>query len=134
MELAAALRLVSNLHRGRGRWSKHRVAQGLIPQAPRAVVRSVDRVMSDDLRKLRQRVLRVPLCSMWSFQDVLKIDGLRYALRHLDAMVRDEPVTVFRFRGKAVIWNGNHRATAAIIRGRRSIRCRVYEFPARRRR
>lgn len=80
----------------------------------------------------------VPLASLTSAQRTVNLERLeqhledpRLARRGSRApstgMLRDKPVVV-RIGGRSYIHDGNHRSTAALLRGERTIRARVVDL------
>lgn len=144
-----ALRAVLNFKRydgraGRnGRPSRWDNAKGrfipnvIIPMAPRAASCAVHDIMeARDLYERFEVVVRmVDPHDCWTFQNSLKVRNLAWNLKNFDRMQgKIDPVngpTMFYWRGKYIIWNGNHRTTAALLLGRK-IKARVYRKRKRR--
>lgn len=146
-----AVRLVANLRRyrpGKGRrgskWdaSGPRVPNDLMPKITKALTQAVDRIMmrrfNEEMRgKLTSRIEIIDPHNVWTFQRSLRYRSLMWQVKNFDAGQRRHkedlcdwstrlPV-MLRIGEKLIVWNGNHRTTAALILGRR-LRCRVWRL------
>jgi hypothetical protein len=146
MNLDHALRAAQNFKRyrlgknGKTYWSSTGpfVPNKIIPFAPRSVISSCDVLMGGSRDRLVRRVMTIDPHDCFTFQNSLRIRSLLYQIRQFDnsqsgyyvkkrRRVLHELPYMFAYKGKYVIWNGNHRTTAALLLGRR-LRCVVYSF------
>ena len=136
-------------YRGKSVWCQAGgfVPQKLIPVTPAEVTAVVDRIMVRG-SKTTSVEQDVPLSRVWSFQHSLRLRSLLFQIEQFrnsqrgwycttEGTVRVKRATelpvFFYYAGKYVVWNGNHRCTAALLLGETKIRGRVYR-PRRRRR
>lgn len=120
------------------------VVQALIPVISKSLEKAVIGVMAR--KDKRSRAEWVPLSRVWSTQHHLRIRSLLYQLRQYEhsqkgyyrstsgrVVVKRETdlPTMFGFKGKFILWNGNHRTSAGLLLGRSRIRAKVYRLPKR---
>lgn len=102
-----------------------RIRQLLIPICTRA---HYDYTLSaTDEREWRQiKVQWIAIADMVTDQRQLQARRLVYQLPRIAEMQkRKRPFTVALPGGKFMVWDGNHRVTAAIMLGRTHLRCQV---------
>jgi hypothetical protein len=86
---------------------------------PRRTVRQIPELMSKGSR-------RIKTASIYSEQRSLTYKRLLRALRHFDKQQRDRKLpNVFMSKRGPILWDGNHRVTAALLLGRESMLTRI---------
>lgn len=151
MRTEHAVRLVGNLKRyrpGKGqrgsKWDAAgpRVPNELMPKITKSMTTAVDKIMMGRFdpvfgKKLISRIETVDPHAVWSFQNSLRYRSLMWQVKNFERgqrKLKEErqdtsihlPV-MLRIGTKLIVWNGNHRTTAALILGRR-LRCRVWRM------
>lgn len=134
MESDAALYLVRNMlarykDGPASRWHPKGayVAQWLIPKAPRGVEEAVVKLMA---AKHSHKIKTVRIDRIFSNQNSLTHRRLIRAVRYRRKM---PPPDLFEWKGKFFLWNGNHRITADILLGKKTVRAWVAGVPVDRR-
>jgi hypothetical protein len=149
MNLGHALRAARNMKRYRlGRnlktyWDAAGdfVPNVIVPHAPKSVITSCDQLMGTQRDTLVRRVTTIDPHDCWTFQKSLRFRSLIYQIRQFHNSQRGfyikkrhrvshELPYMFEFKGHYVIWNGNHRTTAALLLGER-LKCVVYSLKRR---
>jgi hypothetical protein len=102
------------------------IAQKKIPLATRRQVKAAVAI-NKPCKMLKKKILWVNLNKLRSDQMCLRFDKmLRHLRRYTELQRRRVRPGVIMIRGVPILWDGNHRVTAAILLGKRNIRCEVF--------
>jgi hypothetical protein len=127
MKLEKAIGCIRRLPRFRYRNLKvrHRIGR-FIPQIfiPMARRRLVDTAVRINRRgKHTMKVLWIEVSAIRSEQMCLRLDRTLWQLRNYAGLKRKKRPAIIMARGVPVLWDGNHRVTAAVLLGKKRIRC-----------
>lgn len=110
---------------------RHRVGF-FIPQLAIPLAKRADVCKADKINKTTTRVCKsiwIEVETIKSEQLCLRIDRLRYHVRNYAAVQRAKGYPGIIMVGRVpVLWDGNHRVTAALLLGKKFMRCDVF-FP-----
>lgn len=111
-----ALRAIAGLQRYEDGLIKHTI----FPRYSRALELQAEKISNGGSKRVR--LMWVELHKLHSRQKVLHLAALRRYVRQLPT----RRLHVVCIRGKYMLWDGNHRATAALFLGRTRLRCWVW--------
>lgn len=123
MKLDDAIRVVKQLQRYRYRNCIARHPRGaflcnaLIPRATVAEFRQAVDAQKNPMGKM----VWIEIADLRSMQRCLAYDRLLYQLRRHP--MKKVPIVVKLATGRYYLWDGNHRATAGVLLGKRRIKC-----------